>query len=145
MVRCEHRALGQGQGSVIVDSRARACRLRSVVAGLRHDLDDASDQSVDVVVSVGRHHRQAQPRSPCRYRRRPNGGHIDAALEQQLLDRGIYVAAIRPPTVPAGTSRLRLSVMATHTDEDIDRLVAGVSEVIQETGAVPAEDARARP
>ena len=64
---------------------------------------------------------------------------------QLLLDRGIYVAAIRPPTVPAGTSRLRLSVMATHTDDDIDRLVAGVIEVIQDTGAAPAQAGRSRP
>ena len=64
---------------------------------------------------------------------------------QLLLDRGIYVAAIRPPTVPAGTSRLRLSVMATHTDEDIDRLVAGVIEVMTQTGDKRAQAARSRP
>jgi 8-amino-7-oxononanoate synthase len=38
----------------------------------------------------------------------------------RLLERGYYVAAIRPPTVPPGTSRLRLSLMATHTDAHID-------------------------
>jgi 8-amino-7-oxononanoate synthase len=40
----------------------------------------------------------------------------------QLLDRGIYVAGIRPPTVPAGTARLRVSVMATHTEADLEQL-----------------------
>lgn len=40
-------------------------------------------------------------------------------VAQYLLDQGVYVAAIRPPTVPAGTSRLRLSLMATHTDDQI--------------------------
>ena len=41
------------------------------------------------------------------------------AVGSRLLDEGVYVAAIRPPTVPTGTSRLRVSLMATHTDADI--------------------------
>lgn len=41
------------------------------------------------------------------------------AVGSRLLDEGVYVAAIRPPTVPPGTSRLRVSLMATHTDADI--------------------------
>jgi 8-amino-7-oxononanoate synthase len=50
-----------------------------------------------------------------------------------VLERGAYVAAIRPPTVPPGTSRLRLSLMATHDQEDIDlvadALVAAFGEL----------------
>jgi 8-amino-7-oxononanoate synthase len=41
------------------------------------------------------------------------------AVAERLLDAGVYVAAIRPPTVPANTSRLRVSLMATHAPEDI--------------------------
>jgi len=41
------------------------------------------------------------------------------ATAARLLERGVYVAAIRPPTVPPGTSRLRLSLMATHGDADL--------------------------
>ncbi|PZD70724.1 8-amino-7-oxononanoate synthase [Acaryochloris thomasi RCC1774] len=41
-------------------------------------------------------------------------------VSQELLEKGIYAPAIRPPTVP--TSRIRFSVMATHQSEQIDRL-----------------------
>src|SRR5213078_4057626 len=40
-------------------------------------------------------------------------------LSERLLARGIYTQAIRPPTVPAGTSRLRLAVMANHSSEEL--------------------------
>ena len=43
------------------------------------------------------------------------------ALSARLLDAGVLVTAIRPPSVPEGTSRLRATVMATHTDAEIDR------------------------
>ena len=45
------------------------------------------------------------------------------ALSAALLDEGILVTAIRPPSVPPGTARLRATVMATHTDEQLDRAV----------------------
>jgi 8-amino-7-oxononanoate synthase len=50
------------------------------------------------------------------------------ALSQQLAERGLWVPAIRPPTVPAGTARLRVSLTAAHTGEDIDRLLAALME-----------------
>ncbi len=60
----------------------------------------------------------------------------DAALAVQfsrkLFDRGIFVQAIRPPTVPAGTARLRVTAMATHTREDLDRLLKSMHEVGEE-------------
>ncbi|MGH0033659.1 MAG: 8-amino-7-oxononanoate synthase [Myxococcota bacterium] len=63
-------------------------------------------------------------------------GEADRAVDlaRQLLDRGLYVAAIRPPTVPAGTSRLRLSVMATHTDEQLERVARSFEELAHHTG-----------
>lgn len=45
-------------------------------------------------------------------------------LGQSLKRQGILAAAVRPPTVP--TSRLRMTVMATHSKADIDRLVEGI-------------------
>ncbi len=43
------------------------------------------------------------------------------AISRALFDRGVFVQGIRPPTVPAGTSRLRLTPMATHTEAQIEQ------------------------
>lgn len=45
------------------------------------------------------------------------------AAAKKLLDIGIYVRAVRPPTVPVGTSRLRICLSAAHKFSDIDKLV----------------------
>ena len=44
-------------------------------------------------------------------------------MSEKLLEEGILVVAIRPPTVPKGTARLRLSVSSAHTDADIEKLI----------------------
>ncbi len=47
-----------------------------------------------------------------------------------LSDRGFFVPAIRPPTVPLGTARLRVSLSALHSQQDIDQLADAIAAVI---------------
>jgi 8-amino-7-oxononanoate synthase len=57
------------------------------------------------------------------------GGADDAVdASRRLLERGYYVAAIRPPTVAAGTSRLRVALSAMHRDADVEGLVGALAE-----------------
>jgi 7-keto-8-aminopelargonate synthetase-like enzyme len=49
------------------------------------------------------------------------GSALSAA--ERLLDLGVYAPAIRPPSVPAGSARIRATVMATHSEEDIERAI----------------------
>jgi 8-amino-7-oxononanoate synthase len=53
-----------------------------------------------------------------------------AAASDALRARGYWVAAIRSPTVPAGTERLRVTLTAAHSDEQIDGLVATLADVL---------------
>lgn len=52
-------------------------------------------------------------------------GEAEKAVEfsQHLEEQGVFAPAIRPPSVPSGTSRIRLTLMATHTDEDIAHIL----------------------
>lgn len=70
-----------------------------------------------------------------------------AALDvsDALLDRGLLVPAIRPPTVPVGTSRLRVALSALHTPADVDRLVDALREVADWNPAPPTATATANP
>ncbi len=48
------------------------------------------------------------------------------ALADALAAQGMLAAAIRPPTVPAGTSRLRIALRATHDEADVARLADAI-------------------
>jgi 8-amino-7-oxononanoate synthase len=55
------------------------------------------------------------------------------AVGTRLLEEGVYVAAIRPPTVPKGTSRLRVSLMATHSEGDIATATRAIISAVRNT------------
>jgi 8-amino-7-oxononanoate synthase len=79
-----------------------AGRLRQQVRGLGYDVGGSCCQIVPLIVG--------EPRAAL-------------ALSRRLEERGLLVPAIRPPSVPEGSSRLRISLTAGHDEEDVSRLV----------------------
>jgi glycine C-acetyltransferase/8-amino-7-oxononanoate synthase len=68
------------------------------------------------------------------------------AASEQALQQGVFAQAIRPPTVPEGTSRLRLAVMASHTKSELRSAAKVLSAAVPPsvrrdaaTGRKPAE------
>jgi len=59
------------------------------------------------------------------------------ACTAQLLARGVFVQGIRPPTVPAGTSRLRIGLSASHTRTQMDQLVAALDDAMRHQDVAP--------
>ena len=58
------------------------------------------------------------------------GSNADAlALMDGLRQRGLWVPAIRPPTVPQGTARLRIALSAAHTEADVEQLLQALTEL----------------
>jgi 8-amino-7-oxononanoate synthase len=94
--------------------RANACRLRAGLA--RHGISTAPSTTHIVPVVVGEN---------C----------AAMTLCERLLDRGFYAQGIRHPSVPRGTARLRITPMATHSESEIDALVAAISEELRVTRA----------
>jgi 8-amino-7-oxononanoate synthase len=69
------------------------------------------------------------------------------ALCERLLDQGLFAQAIRPPTVPPGTCRLRLTTMATHRVADLRRAARVIGAAARELGlgTLPIEKRGAAP
>lgn len=61
---------------------------------------------------------------------------VTMRYSERLLSEGIYVQGIRPPTVPAGACRLRCTVMATHTRQDLERAADRMMHIGRELGVI---------
>lgn len=83
--------------------QAHVARLKAGLAGLRCGAPMASDTPIQPLL-IG------------------DSGEA-VRLSEKLLEQGLLVPAIRPPTVPEGTARLRITVSAAHAAADIDRLL----------------------
>ena len=55
-------------------------------------------------------------------------------FSNRLMEKNIFVSAIRPPTVPQGTSRLRINLMATHTVDDLTPAIDSMAAIGKELG-----------
>jgi len=93
--------------------RANAATLRQGLAG--EGLEAGGGQSQIVPLPVGEPGRAME-------------------LCERLLERGVFAQGIRPPTVPPGSSRLRLSAMATHEQGELREAAAAVGEAARELG-----------
>jgi 8-amino-7-oxononanoate synthase len=65
------------------------------------------------------------------------GGSAEALAASAALEaQGLWVPAIRPPTVPAGRARLRITLSASHSTADVDRLIGALALAGRAAGAV---------
>jgi len=88
---------------------ARAAALRERLAAQGWDTGRSASQIIPVI--VGRPERAVE-------------------LSRRLHRRGLYVPAIRPPTVPEGEACLRVSLTSAHTPEMVDRLVSDLGQLV---------------
>jgi 8-amino-7-oxononanoate synthase len=61
---------------------------------------------------------------------------VAVAAARHCLARGVRVGCFRPPSVPEGTSRLRLTARADLTDDDLDRVRAALADVLAPAGTL---------
>ena len=57
-------------------------------------------------------------------------------FSNRLMESNVFVSAIRPPTVPEGTSRLRISIMATHARDDLKQALNCIAEIGRDLGVI---------
>jgi glycine C-acetyltransferase/8-amino-7-oxononanoate synthase len=67
------------------------------------------------------------------------------ALCEAAIERGVFAQAIRPPTVPEGTSRLRLAVMASHRRSELREAAQALGRAARACGVSPAHTRRTEP
>jgi len=64
------------------------------------------------------------------------GNAVTLEFSRRLADANILAMAVRPPTVPLNTARLRLTVMATHNNEDLAGAVKHIKQIGRELGII---------
>ena len=63
----------------------------------------------------------------------------------ECLERGVFAQGIRFPTVPEGTARLRFTLMSDHLDEDLEKAVSVLQDVLRMAGLLePAHSEKAQ-
>jgi 8-amino-7-oxononanoate synthase len=102
--------------------RRNAATLREALAGYGLDLGGSRTQVVPVMVGDARR---------------------AMALCEHSLERGVFAQAIRPPTVPQDTSRLRLAVMATHGADELRNAARVIGHAARELGITDPPQGRA--
>ncbi|WP_137916988.1 8-amino-7-oxononanoate synthase [Hydrogenophaga sp. 2FB] len=114
------------------DGERRRQHLRARIAQLREGLAPGVDAAIDAAGwSLMPSTTAIQPLVI--------GDNDDAlAVMASLREQGLWVPAIRPPTVPLGTARLRIALSAAHQPEDIDVLLRALRVAASVTAALPA-------
>jgi 8-amino-7-oxononanoate synthase len=110
-------------------------------AGVALALSPEGDQRRTILAERIRTLRDALTRLPLPHPLPPHQGPIvplvmgsdqtAVALAKNLADRGFFVPAVRPPTVPEGTARLRVTLSAAHTESDVADFAAALAAVLR--------------
>src|SRR3954469_3358825 len=117
-------AMLEGQPGMVEHLRLNGDTLREALAESGLDAGPSRTQIVPIVV----------------------GGAANAmALCERALEGRVFAQAIRPPTVPEGTSRLRLSVMANHRPNDLRAAARVIAAAAAELGIRASHEARPQP
>ncbi|HXE99285.1 MAG TPA: 8-amino-7-oxononanoate synthase [Solirubrobacterales bacterium] len=117
-------ALLEGQPGLVKQLVRNGAILREALAGHGLEVGPSRTQIVPVVVGEAR---QA------------------TALCERALEGGVFAQAIRPPTVPEGTSRLRLSAMANHRQDELHAAAGVIAHTARDLDIVVGGEARTGP
>ncbi|MGK2956050.1 MAG: 8-amino-7-oxononanoate synthase [Solirubrobacterales bacterium] len=106
----EESASPDEQPGVVATLRSRALAFRKALAAEGFDVEQTEMPIVPLIIG---------------------DPEVATAVCEAALENGVFAQAIRPPTVPEGTSRLRLTVMATHTETDLRSAAKTLAEAGQ--------------
>jgi len=107
---------------IMEDEPERRKHLLENAALMRHGLRDAGFEIMDS-------HTQIIPILT-------GDSHIACKMMDLLMDEGVYALAIRPPSVPEGTARLRVTVTSEHSQDDLTKAIAAFKKCGKKVGLV---------